>query len=210
MPRKLREDYEGAWHHVMNRGIDRATVFSDNRDRSLFLELLGQAILRTAVEVHAYCLMGNHYHLLMYSREGRLSECMKWLSGRFTQRVNYRDGRDGPLFRGRFASVAIETDAQLVQVSRYIHLNPVEAGLVVDAAEWRWSSARAYLEGGDNVGWLQTSMLLDMFGPQAPRRTYRAFIAAGVDAETAERYRTFVPGADPQGQTPVLRVPKRT
>jgi putative transposase len=136
MPRPRREDCEGAWQHVMNRGIDRAPIFRSDADRQIFLECLEAATQRYALQVHAYCLLGNHYHLMLFSEKGQLSDGMRFLSARFTQRINYRDNRDGPLFRGRFASVPIKDDAHLVCVSRYIHRNPVEAGLVREPTDW--------------------------------------------------------------------------
>jgi putative transposase len=113
-------DYAGAWHHVMNRGAGRRAVFRSDADREIFLECLIEAARRHQLEIHSYCLLDNHYHLLLRSLEGRLSQAMQCLSSRFTQRTNYKVATDGPLFRGRFASVAINSDAHLVQVLRYI------------------------------------------------------------------------------------------
>ena len=187
MPRPRREDYEGAWQHVMNRGTDHTLVFHRDADRRVFLECLEAAIDRYALQVHAYCLMGNHFHLLVLSEMGRLSDGMRFLSGRFTQRLNYRDKRDGPLFRGRFASVLIKSDAHLVCVSRYIHRNPVEAGLVNAPEDWPWSSVGAYLGINRGPSWLRTDAILEMFG-MAAQREYRAFLAAGVDDATRASY----------------------
>ena len=100
---------------------------------------------RYDVQVHAWCLLDNHFICCCSAQQGRLSDAMRFLGGRFTQRINYRDGRDGPIFRGRFTSVAIESDAHLVGASRYIHRNPVEAGLVAEPWQWSWSSAQAYV-----------------------------------------------------------------
>jgi hypothetical protein len=103
---------------------------------------------------------------------------MRLLGGRFTQRINYRDGRDGPIFRGRFASVAIESDAHLARVSRYIHRNPVEAGLVAEPWQWPWSSARAYVGRVRTPAWLHTEAVLEMFGPDDTRQKYTAYLGA--------------------------------
>ena len=124
---------------------------------------------------------------------------MRFLSGRFTQRINYRDCRDGPVFRGRFASVIIKSDAHLVRVSRYIHRNPVEAGLAHAPEDWAWSSAGAYLGTKEGPTWLRTDAVLEMFGRVA-RREYRAFLAAGVDEETRVSYVGWV-GLERGGQT---------
>ncbi len=129
--------------------------------------------------------MGNHFHLLVLSEKGLMSDGMRFLSARFTQRINYRDHRDGPLFRGRFASVIIKSDAHLVRVSRYIHRNPVEAGLARTPEDWVWSSAGAYLGTRRAPAWLHTGAILEMFGIRASAsRVPAAFLAAGVDEET--------------------------
>jgi hypothetical protein len=110
---------------------------------------------------------------------------MRFLGGRFTQRINYRDGRDGPIFRGRFTSVAVETDAQLMQTSRYIHRNPVEAGLAAEPWQWGWSSAAAYVGLVGTPAWLHTEAILEMLGSQGAHQRYRDLL-----------------GSDPAGLTP--------
>src|SRR5262249_55488919 len=129
MPRPRREDFPGAWHHVMNRGADHRDIFVDGADRRVFLDSAVEAAARSHLETHGYCLMTNHFHMLLPSQDGQLPAGMQFLSGRFTRLVNIRSGRDGPLFRGRYASVAVTSDTHLVEVCRYIHLNPVLAGL---------------------------------------------------------------------------------
>ena len=114
----MRVDFSGAWHHVMNRGADRRNIFEHEVDHEIFLDALAATRDRSNIEVHAYCLMTNHYHLLVRSMDGRLAAGMQFLSGRFTRMTNQRVGRDGPLFRGRYASVSIDSDAQLVQTCR--------------------------------------------------------------------------------------------
>jgi REP element-mobilizing transposase RayT len=175
MPRKLRIDGEGLWHHVMNRAIDHAPIFDDTTSR-LFLIELRDSCSRYGVEVHAYCILPNHYHLLVHTPEAGLSEAMQRLSSRFTQAVNRLRDRDGPLFKGRFRSIAVKDDAHLVQVSRYIHLNPVAAGLTAAADGWGWSSAVAYLGLADKPEWLHISALLEMFATANPAVTYARFL----------------------------------
>jgi REP element-mobilizing transposase RayT len=184
MPRPRREDFEGAWQHVMNRGIDRGLIFRSDSDRGIFLECLAAAASRYALQVHAYCLLGNHFHLLLLSEKGQLSDGMRLLSARFTQRINYRDKRDGPIFRGRFTSLSIKSDDHLVRVSRYIHRNPVDAGLVHEPEDWQWSSAAAYLGVQDGPPWLRTAEILEMFGTDRQRQEYRAFLAVEIDDVT--------------------------
>ena len=164
MPRSPRIDFEGAWHHVMNRGARRAEVFSGPDDCRLFIASMAKASCRYAVEIHAYCLLGNHYHLLVRSRDGRLSEFMRLATARFTRMTNLRDAGDGPLFRGRFTSKLINSEPHLLECSRYIHLNPVRAALVANPEDWTWSSARAYLGLDRPADWLITGELLAMFG----------------------------------------------
>jgi REP element-mobilizing transposase RayT len=183
----------------MNRGTGRQPVFRGDDDRRIFCECLAVAMPRYGVQVHAWCLLGNHFHLLLFSESGRLSEAMRLLSGRFTQRINYRDGRDGPLFRGCFTSVIVRSDAHLAQVSRYIHRNPVEAGLVADPSELPWSSARAYLGLIRPPVWLHMEAILDMFGPQRAREVYREFLDQETDAETLAGYSEWE--KEPWGQT---------
>ncbi len=171
--------------------------FSADADYRLFQRLLVQSAERFELALHAYCLMPNHYHLLIESGAGQLSRAMQYLSGRYTQMVNYRDDRDGPLFRGRFASVPITTDSQILNVSRYIHLNPVSAVIAPNAEDWPWSSARAYLLREDSQSWLTTAHILGHFDAEPSFNTYRAFIDAGIDEETMRTYE--MPGN--RGQT---------
>lgn len=177
MSRALRFDHPGAWHHVMNRGIDRQAVFTSDAVHELFLQCLSDATSRTALEVHAYCLMGNHFHLLLMSQDGRLSEGLKLLSGRFTRLLNKKSGRDGPIFRGRSHSVSVESDAHIVQASRYIHLNPVVAGQCRAPEDWQWSSAGCYLGLAHGPEWLKTDRILDMLGALDQHRKYRELLA---------------------------------
>jgi REP element-mobilizing transposase RayT len=188
MPRPQRTDHVDAWHHFMNRGVARQPIFRCDADRSLFLDLLYQATARAALEVHAYCLLDNHYHLLIRSKEGRLSAGMQWLASRFTQRRNYAESRDGPIFRGRFTSVTIESDAHLLQVLRYIQLNPVAAGLTAEPNGWPWSSAAVYSGEPRGPSWLVMERLLDMFGSIEPRGAYCEFLRAEIDEATRAFY----------------------
>ena len=186
MVRPLRSDFPGAWHHVINRGAARRPIFCSDEDRQLFLSLLDTSLTAAAVELHGYCLMGNHFHLLVRSMEGKLAKAMRLMSGKFTQSLNYRDQTDGPRFRGRYSAVRVTSDAHLLQASRYIHLNPVEARLVGSAADWQWSSASAYLGGQPSTN-LQTCEILAMIG-DAGRVGYRRFLDAGIDEATRDFY----------------------
>lgn len=168
MPRLRRIDYPGAWHHITNRGINHAAIFVDEIDRKRFLNILANATERAALECHAYCLMGNHVHLLVQSTSGGLSEGMQWLNARYTEQFNRRHGRDGPLFRGRFHSVIIGGDEQLFNTQNYIHQNPVLAGLCRSAHLWPWSSAQFYFGGGTTPRWLVTGVISQMERSERP------------------------------------------
>jgi putative transposase len=129
MPRPLRLEYENAWYHVMNRGAARQDIYKNDQHRLLFLNLLKEASLYYNIEIHAYCLMDNHYHLLIHTPRGNLSQAMRHINGLYTQVFNRSEKIDGSLFRGRYKAILVEEDSYLLQVSRYIHLNPVTAGL---------------------------------------------------------------------------------
>ena len=182
MPRKPRVDSEGAWHHVMNRGTAHQRIFDDAATRILLIELR-EACELYRVQTHGYCILPNHFHLLLHTPQAGLSAVMQRLSSRFTQAVNRLRGRDGPLFKGRFRSVAIKDDAHLVRVSQYIHLNPVEAGLVALPEDWSWSSAAVYLGLAQTPDWLNVATLLDMFGSANPRTAYAQHLRDGIEIE---------------------------
>jgi REP-associated tyrosine transposase len=119
MPRKVRDDHEGGWHHVMNRGIDHARIFDEVTSKIFLLELR-HACHRHRVQVHGYCILPNHYHLLLHTPEAGLSAAMQRMSSKFTQAVNRYRERDGPLFKGRFRSIVIADDAHLARVGQYV------------------------------------------------------------------------------------------
>jgi REP element-mobilizing transposase RayT len=190
MSRPLRIEFPGAWYHVMNRGAARRNVFKRNGHRLLFLDLLGDLLRMFHVEAHAYCLMDNHYHLLMHTPGGNLQRAMRHLNGVYTQRHNRLERTDGPLFRGRYKAILVDADAYLLSVSRYIHLNPVEAGVVKTPSEYPWSSYPAYIGLAEEPAWLHTDQSLRMIGQRRVRERYRAFVESGVDGETARFYGT--------------------
>ncbi len=150
-------------------------LFTKNKHREFFLKLLAEMSDRFGVRILAYCLMGNHYHLLLNTPGPGLSEGMKHLSGSYTRYFNRDQRVDGALFRGRFKSIVISADDYLVEVSRYIHRNPVEAGLVKIPAEYAWSSFSNYLDEGTRLPWLITKDVLGRVGPN-PVESYRRFV----------------------------------
>lgn len=165
MARAIREDYAGAWHHVMNRGRNREQIVVNDNDGVAFLDSVESAIARYGVEVHGYSLMPNHYHLLVRSPHGNLSDAMKHLGSTYTLAYNRRHNKDGTLFRGRFKSQLVKDEAYLMYLFSYIHLNPVRAGLVsrVDSLS-AWTSYRRLMDKDQNPAWLCLDGMSQVFG----------------------------------------------
>lgn len=179
--RPLRVEYSGAFYHVMNRGNAYSDIFNDIQDNQLFFELLEETVEQWKIRIHAFCLMSNHYHMLIETPHANLSRAMRHINGVYTQRYNKRWKRDGHIFRGRYKAILVEDEAYLVELLRYIHLNPVDAGLVKRPESYKWSSHSRYL-GKDDLKWLTTGMLLSYFGRQRnrARRKLMEFVGEGV------------------------------
>lgn len=178
MARPLRITFDGALYHVMNRGLNRAPVFHTRIDYETFLHTLGQACSCYNVKLYAFCLMPNHYHLLIQTQESNLSRFMRHVDGIYTQRFNRCHKRDGPLFRGRYKSILVQADTYLIHVARYIHLNPLKAKLTEQADHYEWSSHKFYIKGkGLPVG-LDTRLVLSMFSADHRQalRSYKKFM----------------------------------
>jgi REP element-mobilizing transposase RayT len=184
MARPLRIEFPGAVYHVTSRGNERRAIFRDDEDRRRFLEVLDRTVARWRWVVHAYCLMGNHYHLVIETPEPNLSRGMRQLNGEYTQGFNLRHGRVGHLFQGRFKALLVEKESHLLELCRYVVLNPVRArGMRVASAEdWLWSSYRATAGRGSAPAWLTVSWILSRFGKDRAkaREEYRRFVAAGM------------------------------
>lgn len=144
MARPLRIEFAGALYHVTSRGDRREPIYRDDQDRSLHLGLIGQAMGRFDARVLAYCLMGNHYHLVVLTLEPNLARLMRHINGVYTQAYNHRHGLVGHLFQGRYKAIVVDSHAYLLTVCRYVERNPVAAGLVARPAQWPWSSCRAH------------------------------------------------------------------
>ena len=166
MPRPQRIEYEGAFYHVMNRGRGRQLIFHGDEYYYAFLDVLAEVDQRFNCLVHAYCLMGNHYHLLIETPNANLSRIMRHVNGVYTQRYNNLKRTDGPLFRGRFKSILVDGDAYLLQLSRYIHRNPIDlkTPLVKDLSEYQWSSYPAYINKKKGPDWLIREKTYEMLG----------------------------------------------
>lgn len=184
MARPLRLEHPGALWHVTARGNERGDVFRDDADRREFLSVLGRTVTVYGWRLHAYVLMGNHYHLLVETPEPTLSRGMRDLNGVTTQRFNRRHGRTGHLFEGRFKAILVEREAHLLEIARYVVLNPVRAGLVKSPAAWPWSSYKATAGLAEAPEWLETDWTVAQFGrrPAEARRRYAAFVAEGKGA----------------------------
>ncbi len=184
MARPLRFDFPGAVHHVTTRGNAQAPIFLDDTDRNVLLRVLQDVIGQWHWRCHGYCLMDNHYHLLIETPEGNLSVGMRQLNGVYTQRFNRRHQRVGHLFQGRFKAILVERDSHLLELARYVVLNPVRAGIVAEASLYPWSSCAATLGIATRPPWLTVQWILGQFGRNAAesRRRYAAFVADGVGA----------------------------
>lgn len=189
MARPLRLEFPGAWYHVMNRGAGRKDIFKCDEHRMMFLELLADASRIFQVEVHGYCMMDNHYHLLIHTPLGNLSRSMRHINGIYTQRFNRAVNSDGPLFRGRYKAILVQEDNYLLHVSRYIHLNPVEARMVKDPSAYQWSSYPQYLNLTEKDKWLYTGYLLEMNATQDKRQQYQKFVEYGNEEEIKSFYK---------------------
>jgi putative transposase len=172
----------------MNRGRGRHRIFHGPAYYEAFLQTLGEACSRFGLEVHAYCLMGNHYHLFVRTPRANLDRCMRHINGIYTQRYNRLEGTDGPLFRGRYKAVLVEADSYGLQLSRYIHRNPVElkAPLVERLEDYPWSSYPAYIGKAQQQAWLSRSSVYSLHGGRA--RAYQQFVECGNDEDILDFY----------------------
>ena len=177
MARPLRIQYPGAFYHVIARGNEGTQIFETEGDRKRFLSYLESAHERYGALFHAYCLMGTHYHLLLETPHANLSRICHFINGAYTTYFNLRKERSGHLFQGRYQAILVEKDAYAQELSRYIHLNPLRAGLVSDPLDYAWSSYRCYIGTVTKPPWLVTDVILDYFtGEAKPQEQYRIFV----------------------------------
>ncbi len=177
MARPLRIEFPGALYHVISRGTQGNRIFADRRDRQRFIKYLKENLPRYEVVVYAYSLMHNHYHLLLETKNANLAEFMHTLNSSFVIYYNTRHDRHGPLFQGRYRALVVDREPYLLELSRYIHLNPVRAGVAEKPEEYEWSSYGVYL-GIDSKDWIATGWLEERFG-KSWRRKYREFVMDG-------------------------------
>jgi REP element-mobilizing transposase RayT len=163
----------------MHRGARREPIFLDNEHCLLFLDLVESVIRKYEVEIHGYSLMPNHFHLLLRSRHGNLSDVMRFLNGRYTQQVNQRHRWDGPVFRGRFTNKLVRDETRLPYILAYVHLNPLRANLVTRIDSRSWTSMRTYLERRGEPDWVTKEYFLDLLGGSDALRAYTLSLHRG-------------------------------
>jgi len=179
MARPLRINYPGAFYHVTSRGNERKDVFKSERDRKKFYEYLESATQRYDAVIHVFCLMDNHYHLLIETPSGNLPQIMRHINGAYTTYFNVKRERSGHLFQGRYRAILVDIDEYAKELSRYIHLNPVRAKMVKTPEEYEWSSYRFYIGEKKLPEWLYRDFILGYFGNRVSiaQKGYRNFVS---------------------------------
>lgn len=187
MSRPLRIEYPGAWYHVMNRGRRSEKIFHDRHDYQVFVDLLKESAEIWNVRIAAYVLMPNHYHILVNTPDANISRCMRHINGVYTQRFNRKHRCDGQLFRGRYKSILVGGDSYLLQLVRYIHRNPIKAGIVGNLDDYPWSSHQGYVSVAEKWQWLHKEFILQLITKKVKDRVreYRKFVAIKSDGEIA-------------------------
>ena len=185
MSRPLRIQYPDAWYHVMNLGRRGDEIFTEVKDYNAFIDLLKEIVNDYNVKVSAYCLMSNHYHLLVQTPDSNISRAMRHLNGVYTQRYNRVHHCDGQLFRGRYKAILVEADSYLLELLRYIHRNPLESNLIDNLQKYTWSSHKGYLSKAKKWDWLYKSFPLSLFSKDYAEsiRLYKQFITQDIPDE---------------------------
>jgi putative transposase len=176
MARPLRIEYPGCFYHVTSRGNERKDIFKSRKDREKFLSYLQSSVERYGAKIHVYCLMTNHYHLLMETPQGNLSQIMRHINGAYTTYFNVKRKRAGHLFQGRYKAIVVEADEYALELSRYMHLNPVRAGMVTKPQDYEWSSYRCYAGLAPAPDWLSQDLILEHFSARNQKAKYRDFV----------------------------------
>lgn len=186
MVRPLRIEFSGAVYHVTARGDRRELIYEDDKDRQMFLDTLADVVTHHNWLCHGYCLMSNHYHLIVETPDANLSKGMRQLNGIFSQASNRRHRRVGHVFQGRYKAIVVDKDSYLLALTRYVVLNPVRAEMVAHPEDWPWSSYAAMVGTVCTPSWLSTDALLAQFGKRRgeARKGYRQFVAAGPRADS--------------------------
>jgi REP element-mobilizing transposase RayT len=196
MARRARVEYPGALYHVITRGNQRQRIFHDDRDRGKYLEILCRLKMQYSFRIPAYVLMLNHVHLLLESGEVPLSRIMQRLGSGYTQYFNHRHQQVGHLFQGRYKAILCDKDSYLLELTRYLHLNPVRAKVVKDPLDYQWSSYGGYVGERRGQQWLDSREVLDQFSKKLrqARKLYRRFVLEGLGEGHKEEYYDVVEG----------------
>ncbi len=190
MSRPLRIEYSDAWYHIMNRGRRGERIFSKSKDYESFIELLQEAVDLWDVRISAYCLMSNHYHLLIQTPLSNISRCMRHINGVYTQRYNRSHKCDGQLFKGRYKSILVDQDNYLLELVRYIHRNPLRVGMVKNLSQYTWSSHLGYVSKAKKWDWLHKDFILTMLSSnkRKDKQAYLNFMAKDDSEELIELF----------------------
>ena len=186
MARPFRIEYPGALYHVTSRGNRKEAIYEDNQDYESYLNILKDVCQHHNWICYAYCLMDNHYHLLIETPEANLSKGMRQLNGRYTQKFNRLHDRVGHVFQGRYKAILVEKECYLLELSRYIVLNPVRAGMVESPVYWEWSSYGAMVSLNGIPDWLARNSVLGLFGQTEFEaiEAYKRFITEGIEKDS--------------------------
>ena len=195
MSRPLRIQFSGAWYHVMNRGRRAENIFHDKDDYQMFVDLLKETSKMWNIRISAYCLLPNHYHILVQTPEANISRSMRHLNGIYTQRYNRKHSCDGQLFRGRYKSILISENSYLLQVVRYIHRNPLRAGLAKKLEDYTWSSHKGYLSISKKWDWINKKFILSMLSKNKNKwiASYRKFVKVEDDSDIVKLFESKKP-----------------
>jgi putative transposase len=208
MARPLRITFPGAFYHITSRGNERKKVFKSKRDREKFLEYLESATQRYDAVIHVYCLLDNHYHLLLETPSGNLSQIMRHINGAYTTYCNVKRKRSGHLFQGRYKAILVDADEYAKELSRYIHLNPVRAEMVATPEEYDWSSYQYYIGRKKPPEWLTREFILGYFNKKVStaQKGYHGFVSELVHKNFIAFIREeYLAGKEPDKEIPALQ-----
>lgn len=182
MARPLRIEYEGAVYHILSRGNRGEHIFSEDGDKNYFLDILKKGTEKYKINLYSYCIMGNHYHLLLSTPNGELPKVMHYIGSSYGSYLRRNRGWIGHVFAGRYKSLCVEKDGYLLELSRYIHLNPVRAGVVKTPEKYLWSSYRDYIVKRPSADWLSIELLLQEYGKnlKISQKQYKTFVEAAI------------------------------
>ncbi len=191
MGRPLRIEYPGALYHVTSRGNEKRKIFLQDSDRLRFLRILEEYHDRYGILIHGYVLMDTHYHLILETPQGNLLKVMHGLNGGYTGYFNRKHRRVGHLFQGRYTGILVDKDAYLLQLSRYLHLNPVVAKMVERPEQYEWSNYSGFIRKGKQLGWVEYGWLLSQFGrnKKRARRRYKEFVEEGLRKKVEDPFK---------------------